>query len=100
MLLLTSRGFSCVGLDSSPALAELARRHTGLPVIEADFESFDFQAMDMDALLLVGALVHVPHERFKALIRSMTGGWEYSKKIFRGCGVRLDKLSLDSFFNA
>ena len=65
MLWLEYRGFSCVGLDSSPALAELARRHTGLSVIEADFESFDFQGMDMDALLLVGALVHVPHERFQ-----------------------------------
>ncbi len=67
MLWLENRGFSCVGLDFSPALAELARRHTGLPVFEADFESFDFQGMDMDALLLVGALVHVPYERFQLI---------------------------------
>ncbi|MDZ7759123.1 MAG: methyltransferase domain-containing protein [Desulfovermiculus sp.] len=67
MLWLTNRGYSCTGLDSSPALAELARRHTGLKVIEADFEAFDFQGMDMDALLLVGALVHVPHERFQLI---------------------------------
>ncbi|MDZ7759105.1 MAG: methyltransferase domain-containing protein [Desulfovermiculus sp.] len=68
MLWLTNRGYSCTGLDSSPALAELARRHTGLPVFEADFEAFDFQGMDMDALLLVGALVHVPHERFQLIL--------------------------------
>ncbi|WP_148214079.1 class I SAM-dependent methyltransferase [Desulfohalobium retbaense] len=67
MLWLQKRGFNCTGLDSSPALAELARRHTGLSVIEADFESFDFQRMDMDALLLVGALVHVPYERFQLI---------------------------------
>jgi SAM-dependent methyltransferase len=67
MLWLENRGFSCVGLDCSPALAELARRHTGLEVIEADFEAFDFQEMDMDALLLVGTLVHVPHERFQLI---------------------------------
>ena len=67
MLWLANRGFSCAGLDSSPALAELARRHTGLSVIEADFESFDFHEMDIDALLLVGALVHVPHERFQLI---------------------------------
>src|SRR6056297_2932961 len=52
MLWLENRGYSCVGLDWSSALAELARQHTGLSVIEADFESFDFQGMDMDALLL------------------------------------------------
>ena len=67
MLWLENRGFSCVGLDWSPTLAELARQHTGLSVIEADFEAFDFQGMDMDALLLVGALVHVPHERFQPI---------------------------------
>jgi SAM-dependent methyltransferase len=67
MLWLENRGFYCVGLDCSPALAELVRQHTGLSVIEADFESFDFQGMDMDALLLVGALVHVPHERFQRI---------------------------------
>ena len=67
MLWLENRGFSCVGLDCSPALAELARWHTGLQVIEADFEAFDFQGMDMDALLLIGALVHVPHERFQLI---------------------------------
>jgi SAM-dependent methyltransferase len=62
MLWLENRGYSCVGLDCSPALAELARSHTGLSVIEADFE-----ALDMDALLLIGALVHVPHERFQLI---------------------------------
>ncbi|MBS3779009.1 MAG: class I SAM-dependent methyltransferase, partial [Desulfovermiculus sp.] len=68
MLWLTNRGYCCTGLDCSSALAELARRHTGQPVIEADFESFDFQGMDMDALLLVGALVNVPHERFQLIL--------------------------------
>jgi len=65
MLWLDKRGFSCIGLDCTPALVELARLHTGRPVIEADFETFGFQGMDMDALLLIGALVHVPHERFQ-----------------------------------
>ncbi|MFO7877020.1 MAG: methyltransferase domain-containing protein [Desulfovermiculus sp.] len=67
MLWMENRGFSCVGLDSSPALTELAWRHTGLIVFEADFETFNFHKMDMDALLLVGALVHVPHERFQLI---------------------------------
>jgi len=71
MLWLQSKGFSCTGLDSSPALAELARQHTGLSVIEADFEIFEFQGMGMDALLLVGALVHVSHHDFKSILHPM-----------------------------
>ena len=31
------------------------------------FETFDFHTLDMDALLLVGALVHVPYERFQLI---------------------------------
>ncbi|WP_084287816.1 class I SAM-dependent methyltransferase [Desulfovermiculus halophilus] len=68
MLWLQQKGFTCWGLELSSPLAGLARRHTGLPVIEADFESFDFQKMDMDALILVGALVHVPQARFKPVL--------------------------------
>ena len=45
MLWLNKRGFHCTGLERSPELAALARQHTGLPVIEADFESFDFSRM-------------------------------------------------------
>ncbi len=73
MLWIENRGFSCVGLDCSPTLAELANRHTGLQVIQADFESFDFQGMDMDVLLLVGALVHVPHERLQFIFSRIQG---------------------------
>jgi len=64
MLWLTERGFNCTGLERSPDLAALAREHTGLLIIEADFESCDFSRMNMDGLLLIGALVHLPHERF------------------------------------
>ncbi len=56
MLWLTERGFDCTGLERSPDLAALARDHTGLSVIVADFEAFDFSMMNMDGLLLIGAL--------------------------------------------
>ena len=45
MLWLSERGFQCTGLELSPELAAMARQHTGLLVIEADFESFDFSRM-------------------------------------------------------
>jgi len=35
-------GFNCTDLERSPELTALARRHSGLPVIAADFESFGF----------------------------------------------------------
>ena len=68
MLWLTERGFHCTGLERSPELAALARQHSTQPVIVADFESFDFSRMNMDAVLLIGALVHIPHERFPEIL--------------------------------
>ena len=46
MLWLTERGFNCTGLELSPELAALARQHTGMPIIEADFKYFDFSRMN------------------------------------------------------
>lgn len=71
MLWLTERGFNCTGLERSPDLAALARQHTGLLVIEADFEYFDFSRMNMDGVLLIGALVHLPHERFSPVLSNI-----------------------------
>ena len=71
MLWLTERGFHCTGLERSPDLAALARQHTDLLVIEADFESYDFSRMNMDAVLLIGALVHLPHDRFSPVLSNI-----------------------------
>ncbi len=68
MLWLKELGFDCTGLERSPELAALARQHSGGPVIVADFESFDFSRMNIDAVLLIGALVHIPHERFPQIL--------------------------------
>jgi SAM-dependent methyltransferase len=57
------RGFSPTGLERSPSLAEMARSHSGCAVIEADFETYDFSGLSTDAVVLTGALVHIPHDR-------------------------------------
>jgi len=62
------RGFRPTGLERSPSLAELARAHSGCPVIEADFETRDFSDLSFDALVLVGALVHIPHGRLRQVL--------------------------------
>jgi SAM-dependent methyltransferase len=78
MLWLQNRGFYSTGLDCSPDLSALAREKTGLSVLEADFETFDFSQMQMDALLLVGALVHLPQTRFlpvlKRILQALNSG--------------------------
>ncbi len=68
MLWLGEKGFDCTGLERSMKLAALAGEHSGRPVIAADFETFDFSRMEMDGVLLIGALVHIPHERFPLVL--------------------------------
>ncbi len=62
------RGFRPIGIERSPSLAELARNHSGCPVMEANFETHDFSDCPVDALVLVGALVHIPHNRFEQVL--------------------------------
>ena len=64
---LKDRGFRPTGFERSTGLAELARANSGCPVLEGDFEVYDFSVMAVDAILLVGALVHVPHDRFQVV---------------------------------
>ena len=65
---LRDKGFEVIGLDRSPGLLALARKHSGCRVIEGDFETFDFSRLAVDAALLCGSLVHVPHDRLKAVL--------------------------------
>ncbi len=68
---LKDRGFRPTGFERSSGLAALAREHSGCSVLEGDFEAYDFSGMDVDAILLVGALVHVPHERFSKILSNI-----------------------------
>ncbi len=72
LLWMKKRGFDVIGFERSPGLAELARDNVGCEVIEGDFESYDFSSVLVDAVMLVGALVHVPHERFSDVFQNIT----------------------------
>ncbi len=65
---LKGQGFEVLGFERSPGLAELARRQAGCEVIVGDFTVFDFTALEVDALLMSGALVHVPHADLPAVL--------------------------------
>ena len=95
---LRAQGFAVTGLERAAALAARARVHAGCPVVEGDFETFDFTALPADAILLVGALVHVAPERLPAVLQrilgalgpwSAGGGWVYLS-LKQGRGERQD----------
>ncbi len=59
LLWLKERGFNPTGFERSPGLAEMAEEHSGCPVIKGDFLLEDFSGFQVDAIVLVGSLVHV-----------------------------------------
>ncbi|TSA48121.1 MAG: class I SAM-dependent methyltransferase [Deltaproteobacteria bacterium] len=71
LLWLKNRGFAVTGFERSAALAELARNNAGCEVIEGDFTSYDFSTIRVDAVILIGALVHVPQADFASVLRNI-----------------------------
>jgi len=95
LLWLKERGFRATGFDRSKRLAGLAKRNSGCEVVIGDFESYDFSEISVDALLLVGSLVHIsPHKFPKVLDRiamGLTGeGWVLLT-LKEGVGVQNDE---------
>jgi SAM-dependent methyltransferase len=74
LLWLKQRGFEPTGLERSASLVKLARSHSGCPVIEGDLETFDYSMGSWRAVVMVGSLVHIPHERLAATIQKILSG--------------------------
>jgi SAM-dependent methyltransferase len=72
LLWLKQRGYSVLGLEGSAALAEMARRNAGCRVIEADFQYFDFTTLQVDALIVIGALVHLKRDEFISALQGIS----------------------------
>lgn len=68
LLLLKTMGYRPIGFERSSVLAQMARDHSGCPVVEGDFEVFDFSALSVNALLFSASLVHLPHARVKSVL--------------------------------
>ena len=95
LLWLKNRGFAVTGFERSPGLAALAGTNTGCPVIEGDFNDFDFSGLAFDALLLCGSLVHLPHERLPEVLDNIIKalnrpGWMFLS-LKSGRGRRTDE---------
>ncbi len=71
LLWFKNRGFAVSGLERSAGLARLARENAGCEVLEGDFEQVDFSGFQVDAVVLIGALAHVPHDQMAQILRSI-----------------------------
>jgi SAM-dependent methyltransferase len=105
---LKARGFAPVGLERAAGLARLAADHSGCRVLAGDFESFDFAALSVDAVMLCGSLVHIPHGDLPAILRRViaalqspaarpSGGWVYLS-LKKGAGQRTDRRGRVFYF--
>jgi len=81
LLWLKNRGFEVVGFERSKSIAALARNSAGCEVIESDFESYDFSAMEFDAIILIGALVHLPYAEFQPCFENIFLGLKSAGKV-------------------
>ncbi len=94
LLWMKKQGFEVIGFERSPGLAELARESAGCEVIEADFETYDFSAIMVDAVMIVGALVHIPHDRFREVFKNITSALSENGSVLltlkEGEGSRMD----------
>ncbi len=97
LLWMKKKGFDVIGFERSPGLAELARENAGCEVIEGDFETYDFSAILVDAVKLVGAMVHTPHERFADVFENITSALYKHDNVLitlkEGTGFRTDSDS-------
>ncbi|RLC00082.1 MAG: class I SAM-dependent methyltransferase [Deltaproteobacteria bacterium] len=96
MLWLKNNSFTVSGFERSAGLADLARQNTGSDVIKGDFEAFDFTTRPIDAILLAGSLVHVPHENLPHIFERVTAGLRPGGKVLitlkQGQGTGTDEL--------
>ena len=72
LLWFRQRKFEVVGFERSHGLACLARKNVGCEVIEGNFRTYDFSRLSVDAIMLVGALVHLPHSKVPAVLNSIS----------------------------
>ena len=93
LLWFKNRGFTVIGFERSHGLAGLARKNVGCEVIEGDFETYDFSGFDVDAVLLVGSVIHIAHGKLTDVLRNITNRLQSAMvyiSLKEGTGTRID----------
>ncbi len=71
-----NKGFEVIGFERSAGLAELAREHSGVEVIEGDFDTYDFSFISADAIIASGSLVHLLHDKLADILQNIVQALE------------------------
>ena len=68
LLWLKTNGYKPTGFERSANMAALARQNSGCLVVEGDFTDFNFADFQFDAILMIGAMVHLCHYAFAPVL--------------------------------
>jgi SAM-dependent methyltransferase len=68
---LRALGHEPIGLEGSPALAAMARAHSGCEVWEQDFLSLELPAAQFDGIFANASLFHVPSRELPRVLREL-----------------------------
>ncbi len=65
------RGHRAIGLEGAPALAKMARAHSGCEIWQQDFLSLDLPAAHFDGVFANASLFHVPRQELPRVLRQL-----------------------------
>ena len=65
------RGHRVIGLEGAPALAKMARVHSGCEVWQQDFLGLDLPAAHFDGIFANASLFHVPRQELPRVLRQL-----------------------------
>lgn len=64
-------GHEPIGLEGSPALATMAREHSGCEVLEQDFLALDLPSCSFDGIFANASLFHVPRQELPRVLSEL-----------------------------
>ena len=102
LLWFKNKGFEVIGFERSAGLAELAMEHSGVEIIEGNFDTYDFSFISVDAIIASGSLVHVQHERLADILQNIVQALEkhgiFYVSLKQGEGTKTDDLGRPFYY--
>ena len=102
LLWFKKKGFEVIGFERSAGLADLAREHSGVEIIEGDFDTYDFSFISVDAIIASGSLVHVQHKRLADILQNIVQALEkhgiFYVSLKQGEGTKTDDLGRSFYY--